>query len=238
MISKFFRIDFNKISINHNNGFVVTVEVLNDISLNDELDIKSFIMDMKVGINKVEVNKISKPVDKKIYISDVGLACTDKKYVYSIRDSEFWFDNVEKIYKGELSRENIDIFDKNKSKCYLDFSVWDNVNINIRNNILLYDKIYISFPLESNMSNFLESQRIKKSDLIEMVERDKLAVLLPNTESRYDDKLLMELYSHNPKSIISKRGINALMAMYFCDLEKKYLSNFGDSIDELLYIYI
>ncbi|NFT91128.1 hypothetical protein FDF86_01690 [Clostridium botulinum] len=237
LISKFFRIDFNKISINHNNGFVVTVEVLNDISLNDELDIKSFIMDMKVGINKVEVNKISKPVDKKIYISDVGLACTDKKYVYSIRDSEFWFDNVEKIYKGELSRENIDIFDKNKSKCYLDFSVWDNVNINIRNNILLYDKIYISFPLESNMSNFLESQRIKKSDLIEMVERDKLAVLLPNTESRYDDKLLMELYSHNPKSIISKRGINALMAMYFCDLEKKYLSNFGDSIDELLYIY-
>lgn len=53
LVSKFFRIDFNKISINHNNGFVVTVEVLNDISLNDELDIKSFIMDMKVGINKV-----------------------------------------------------------------------------------------------------------------------------------------------------------------------------------------
>jgi len=63
------------------------------------------------------------------------------------RDKRFWFDNVNKIYSGDMTRESLRFFDPDQTKCYMDFGVWQNKNINIRSAVLLYDKVYIAFLL-------------------------------------------------------------------------------------------
>lgn len=237
IVSRFPEVNFLNIKVEFTQGVIVIIEV--DEKTKDSCSdlIKDFIMNMKCGYTDVKVVKVNAEDKSTIYISDVGLACTDKSYLFSKRDSEFWFSRAEDIYRGNAVRNDLNFFDTNKSKCYLDFSIWENANINLRSTMLLYDTTFISFPLGGNTFKFLQSQNISKNDLVEMVEQNKLVVFLPNTESRYDSDILNELYNHNSNSVISKRGINALIAMYFCELEKKYLSSFGDSVDILFQIY-
>ena len=223
LISKFPRVDFLNIEVEHQNGAQVVITVAENTIENEISRIKQFIYDLKNGFSKVNFRKSS--ISKSILTNrDVDLACTDKSFNFSIADSEFWFDNVEKIYSGDICKNSLRFFDSTKTKCYMDFSVWNNENINIRSNALLYDTIYLSLPLGDHLDDFLSQQHLKQTDLDELVERKKLVVLLPNTEIRYDKKLLDRLYDIDPNCIVSKRGINALMAMFYCELERKYLS--------------
>ncbi len=237
IVSRFPEVNILKCSVEHSNGVISIIEVDENTNNTYIHSIKEFIMDMKVGITDVKVVKIKSNGKPLFYTPNVELACTDKKYLFSKRDSEFWFSKVEGIYTGDFTRNDLFFYDAGKSKCYLDFSVWDNIFINLRSNMLLYDTTYISFPLENNIYKFMEKQNLTKSDLISMVEQNKLVVLLPNTESRYDDEILNELYKHNNNSVISKRGINALIAMYLCEMEKNFISSFGNSVEILFQIY-
>lgn len=237
LISKFPEVNIINTRVEHIQGVIAIIEVDEKTDDSNIYPIKDFIMNMKCGYTDAKVVKIKVEGKSSIYIPDVGLACTDKNYLFSKRDSELWFGKAEEIYKGDFIRDDLYFFDKNKSKCYLDFSVWDNININLRSNMLLYDTTYVSLPLGFHIFDFLQKQNISKNDLVEMVEQNKLVVILPNTESRYDREIIDELYNHNSNSVISKRGINALIAMYFCELEKKFLSLFGDSTDLLFQIY-
>ena len=223
LISKFPRVDFFSIEVEHHNGVQVIITVSDTVVANVISDIKQFIYDLKNGFSEVIIKKSS--THKNALINrDVDLACTDRSFDFSIADSEFWFENVEKIYSGNVSKNDLRFFDAEKTKCYMDFSVWTNENINIRSNALLYDTIYLSFPLGSHIDDFLLQQHLSQEDLDELVERKKLVILLPNTESRYNKKMLDRLYSIDPNCIVSKRGINALMAMFYCELERKYMS--------------
>lgn len=177
---------------------------------------------MKNGFTDVEI-QIDEHLSDPILIKTVDLACTDSRYKFSIEDSEFWFSNAQKIYSGNLTRESLRFFDPEKTKCYMDFSIWQNRNVNIRSAVLLYDTVYIAFPLQMNFEKFLEQQHLTVKDLYTLIENQKLVILLPNTESRYDKNILDEMYGMNPNCIVSKRGINALMAMYYCELEKQYM---------------
>ena len=224
LISKFPHVDFLDIKVEHCNGVQVIITVSDTVVVDEISNIKQFIYDLKNGFSKVIIKKSSTP--KNILINnDVDLACTDKSFDFSIADSEFWFENVEKIYSGDVCKNDLKFFDSEKTKCYMDFSVWTNENINIRSNILLYDTIYLSFPLGSHIDDFLLQQHLTKEDLDELVERKKLVVLLPNTESRYNRRVLDRLCCIDPNCVVSKRGINALMAMFYCDLERKYVSS-------------
>ena len=78
--------------------------------------------------------------------------------------------------------------------------------------------------MSGHIDDFLQQQHLDIKALEEMVERNKLVVLLPNTERRYDRKIINRLYQVNKNAVVSKRGINALMAMFYCELERKYLS--------------
>ncbi len=223
LISKFPRVDFLDIKVEHCNGVQVIITVADTVVTDEISNIEQFIYELKNGFTKVIIKKSSTP--KSVLINkDVELACTDKSFAFSIADSEFWFDNVEKIYSGDICKNDLSFFDSEKTKCYMDFSVWTNENINIRSNALLYDTIYLSFPLGSHIDDFLLQQHLKQEDLDELVERKKLVILLPNTESRYNKKALDRLYSIDPNCIVSKRGINALMAMFYCELERRYMS--------------
>lgn len=102
---------------------------------------------------------------------------------------------------------------------------------------MLYDKTYLALPIENNLETFLEYQNITKNELIELVERGKVIILLPNTESRYDKKLIMEAYNHGNNSVISKRGINALIACYLAEVEKSYWSDYPEYRKMIFNIY-
>lgn len=228
LVSKFPNVTITSTKVEHLNGVILKITV--DINTTDkEIDaMKQFIVNMRNGFTEIVVEK-NNSTKKSLYDNDIGLACTDKNYKFSVDDSEFWFGNVEGIYAGKIKQDALRFYDPNKTKCYLDFSVWDNQNINIRSNILLYDKVYISFPLAGQLENFLNKQNLSLQDMEELVARGKLIILLPNTEQRYDSTVVNRLYQINNNCIVSKRGINALMAISYCDLEQKYLSFWKDN---------
>ena len=223
LVRRFSHVNFLSTKVEHQNGIVEKIVVGKETKASDIDEIKQFILDMNLGYSEVVVEKTEQE-RMALYHNEVDIACTDKRFQFSVDDSDFWFENVEKIYSGEVTAEHLRFFDKNKTKCYLDFSVWENRNINIRSNVLLYDTVYISFPLDINFEEFLRQQNLTIDDLRELVERGKLVILLPNTESRYNCHIIEELYRLNHNSVVSKRGINALMATYYCDLERQYMS--------------
>lgn len=230
LVSRFPDIDFVDVQIIHENGIKCCVIVKGEITNTRKEQVICFIRQMCNPYTEVEVKSGDIKV-KALYNADVMSACTDSSQKYSVRDAEFWFDNTEKIYSGKTKKQDLPFFDDKTTKCYMDFSIWD--NINIRNCVLLYDKVYISFPLGEKLDEFLLKQNLSERDLELMVERNKIVIMLPNTENRYNTKLVSRLFDINPSCVVSKRGINSLIAIFFCELEKKYLS-FWESRTDLL----
>lgn len=222
LISRFPNVDFVNVRVEHQNGPNAIIDVADDTDDVALTEIQVFVQELKSAFTTITVQRDS-TTKSFLRNKSVELACTDKKFAFSIADSEFWFNNVEKIYSGGVCKKDLRFFDSSTTKCYMDFSVWNNENINIRSNALLYDTIYLSFPLGDHINEFLQQQCLDVKDLEEMIERNKLVILLPNTESRYD-KVIERLHQVNQNAVVSKRGINALMAMFYCELENKYLS--------------
>ena len=228
LISKFNKVEFYKIEEIFNNGFILNINVGKDTDDDIVKDIENFILDLKIRCKKVIISK-EKSGDS-IMVSEVLLACTDKNFKFSREDTDFWFDNVDRIYSGELKKDELKFFDNDSTKCYMDFSIFNNENINIRSNVLLYDKVYISLPLEDNLQSFLKQQNLDINDLEELIENNKLIIFLPNSENRYDRNLINHLYSLNKNCIVSKRGINTLMAIFFNELEREYMAFWDEGI--------
>ena len=44
------------------------------------------------------------------------------------RDEKFWFENVDRIYNGTLTKEDLFFFESGKTSCFVDFSVFPNIN--------------------------------------------------------------------------------------------------------------
>ena len=222
LISRFTDTDFRKVEVYHEDSIRLEICLGKQISSEKETEIKDFVLNMQIGFSDVKIYADQNLPDP-LYVNEVNLACTDSHYKFSVEDSEFWFDNVNKIYSGDMTRESLRFWDPDQTKCYMDFGVWQNKNINIRSAVLLYDKVYIAFPLDMNFDKFLEQQHLMIQDLYELVEQKKLVLLLPNTENRYNRKILEDLYGIDSNCVVSKRGINALLAMYYCELEKQYM---------------
>lgn len=222
LYSRFPEVEFVDFKVEHSNEILLKITTGKDTKEESWKQIGEFIAGLRLGFTKLQIENSSKSGDW--YDSSVEMACTNRSLGFSRQDSEFWFDQMEQIYSGEIGKESLRFFDADSTKCYLNFSVWENENINLRNQILLYDKIYLSFPLGSHIDKVLQQQNLTLTDLEKMAERGKLVVFLPNTEDNYDKQALERLYHANKNSVVSKRGINALLAMHFCDLEKRYLS--------------
>ena len=245
--SKFHHIDFIDISSIPGAHAQLIITISDDTGVEDISLLKDFLSKMELSFEKVIVRKESdKCIElensegkwqkgESLYNSDPLYCFTDKNLPFSVNDADYWFSNVEDIYQGKIDRAELPFFSSGETKCYLDFSCFK--NINLRNNILLYDKVYLALPIENNLDIFLEHQNITKNELIELVEREKLIFLLPNTESRYDKELIMEAYKHKNSSVVSKRGINALMACYMTEVEKSYFANYPEYREMILDIY-
>ncbi len=223
LVSRFPSIDIYETSAKRNEDLIAIVKVGPKTTDSETNALIKFVLDMKIGFSLVEVIKEKPPNTSPIFVSTPLIACTDKSFAFSVRDSEYWFSNADSIYSNKDGKEELFFVDRSNTKCYLVASSWDS-NVNLRSYLLLYDTIYIALPLADRLEQFLERQHISPSEIVEMTEQGRLVVFLPNTESRYSKKLLNEIYCHNNNAIVSKRGINTLLATYFCQLEQKYCS--------------
>ncbi len=201
---------------------VVTVTIDGKIPDETRRIIQNYIFGLKAGIKDARLVERTGSLSDRAYVADPLLACTDSRFEFSTRDAERWFTRMEDIYAGRFTMADIPFFRERSSKSLVDFSVWDGSQ-NIRSNLMLYDTTFICFPLADKQREFMENQHVTPDDLEEMVSRGKLVVLLPNTEQRYDTDLLKHLYTINPESVVTKRGINTLIATYLNQLMYRYL---------------
>ncbi|MGE8206042.1 hypothetical protein ACQKP0_15980 [Heyndrickxia sp. NPDC080065] len=150
---------------------------------------------------------------------------TYKEIPSSVRDSELWFDHAKNFYDGSFTKEQLYFYNEEKSKCYLDFSLFDNMNL--RNQLLLYDVIYLTPPMEmnaeTNLAAWLKKQKMSRDELFELIARGRIKLLLSNDETRYHPDLLSEISSVNPKALVTRRGIASLLACEFTELERQSL---------------
>jgi hypothetical protein len=146
-----------------------------------------------------------------------------KAIPYEERDEQLWFDKLNDMFLGTFTKSNI-IGDIDKcNSCYIDYAIFQNVNI--RNGIVLYDKIFIEPPVDSDRLSFCNDQKIKTDELIHLVKENKLVFVLPQPYFRYDFDFLIELYGINPNCILSRRALSALIICDLVEINKKYFIN-------------
>ncbi len=205
-----------EIKIEEINRNMCRVASFKELPKEDEMLIMNFVKE-KFPEKYFLVNKNSGAFNKMPLVTKAML---NKDFEYSIREAEFWFNNAGKIYSGEFQKKDFGFFDPLKSKCYFDGSSFQ--NIDIRNLILLYDEIYLGFPIEDRLNDFLYNQNMSKDQFVELVERGKIKLMLPNFEERYDKDTIRYLESVAPNSILGKRMINSILATEFVEIENKY----------------
>ena len=184
-------------------------------------DIKDFVLRLGVGFKDVEIHVVP-------YI-DVKT----KKSEFTSFDNDYWFENSKKIFSNEIELFDTKYFIKDKSKCYIDYTIYKYSYLDIRNLILIYDIVYLSLPSKENMDIFYQEQGITKNDLIELVERKRVVIVLTARDDFYDQELLNELYKKN-KNFISLRGLNNITALFFCNMYKKWRVKWNFKESELI----
>lgn len=148
------------------------------------------------------------------------------------RDEELFFDSLENIYKGIVKKKDILQIGHDSLNCYIDYSMTGCENINIRNGILLYDKVFIDLPLMESIESFCNRQKVKKDDLLDLCNRGKVNFILTHPSIQYDRNFLETLYSTAPNSIITRRLLSSLIIADLVDINKNYFINTVDGLLE------
>lgn len=135
------------------------------------------------------------------------------KFKFLVRDEELWNDNSKKIIEGESDKSKLYFYEKNLTKCFLDFSFME--NINLRNTLLLYDQVFIGCPSEAVFDDFLKKQNVTKDNLIELSAKGRIKFLACGSDKMYNKDFLNEVFIHNEDSIITSKAMCCLLA---CDI--------------------
>lgn len=147
------------------------------------------------------------------------------------RDKVLWTENVDKIFAGQFSKKDLYFYNAEDYSCYVDFSVFP--NIDIRNHLFLFQTVYLTIPFETNIEEWLAASRIEKKEFIELIVRNRVKILLTQPERRYDLKFLYEVFEANPTAVISKRALAALEQIDIVEISDSYFFNDVDTIREL-----
>ena len=230
--SKFHDVDITSITIPKKGiDFEILIEVSKMTDKKQIQEMKEFLLDVDLGTDKItvryekEAENLPPNLNKKDIVKldksfEVMQLSLHKEIPTTIVEADYWFEYAEDIYTGRLQRDDLPFFREESLKCFLDFSLFD--NINLRNVLLLYDTVYIALPIEDLLTKFLEDQKISIVELVELVEMGKVVLMLPNLETRYDKELILEAYNCNPNGIIGRRGINMLIASYLAETRWQY----------------
>ena len=217
-------------------NFKITVLVGKDTTVEDCEAITKELLDKDIDTDDVNVQCVEGiPRISNDVLNDPMRLCTNKNILCSTREVEYWFEYAEKIYSGEVKRSQIPFFRKKGKKCFLNFTVFD--NIDLRKALLLYDILYVALPLEDKFDLFLTQQRTTKKELIELAQMNRIVFVLTNAENRYDVSFVNELYISMPSAVIGRRAINSIMAAYLTELNERYSSHYPNACEYAKELY-
>lgn len=172
-------------------------------------------------------NQISNPVLNMLPITKQDL---DKKA--EVRDEELFFDRLEDIYKGKINKTDIAKITDSSLNCYIDYVMSGCSNVNIRNGIVLYDKVFIDLPIGKTIEDFCNEQKVKQKELLELCNDGKVNLILTHPSFQYDKKFLDDIYSVAPDSIITRRTLSSLIIADLVEINKNYFINTVDGLLE------
>lgn len=153
------------------------------------------------------------------------------RFEFEERDEALWFDNIDKIYNQEYSKEHLYFIEPSKYTCYIDYSVFD--NINLRNVLLLYEVVFISLPIEDKFEKFLSKNQISSNEFLELVNRGRIKIIVNQPIFRYYTDIIKESYKVNPNSVITRRALAALQTIDIVDTAQNYIFNDPLLINEI-----
>ncbi len=214
----------NGIYEDHNNKKII-IEVCESTKLTTIRDVRKTAESLKFPYSISVVTGNSS--NKKLKISDevFNIAPSKSRETLSCdfleRDERLWYDNIDGIYDGSFKKSDLYFVDKTKTSCLVNFSKFQNSNI--RNHLLLYDVIYCVLPLSSDMPKFLNTQKITRNEILELVRRGRIKIINMQPEIRLDYGFINEIYMENPSSVVSRRALAALSAIDLVELNNSYI---------------
>lgn len=90
LISRFPRIPFHSVTVDHTKGVTLRVTVAAETTPEQQQEIEAYVHSLHLPYHQVQVNLAAKPAPP-MYVGEVTLSCTDPTKPYSVRDAEFWF---------------------------------------------------------------------------------------------------------------------------------------------------
>lgn len=143
------------------------------------------------------------------------------KVEYEERDEEFWFDHIDGIYHGTITKDQILGTPSQGNSCYIN-QLFPN-NINIRNGLLLFDRIFMDLPVNKSIEEVCRAQKIKKLEAIDLCKKGRLTFITTQPYDRIDSNFLNELFKINPYSVFSRRVLSALIIADLVKINKETL---------------
>lgn len=153
------------------------------------------------------------------------------KLDYIKRDESLWFDNIDKVYTGEFTKDKLKFFDRNKTSCLIDYTAAS--NIDIRNVLLMYDTIYLMLPLKEH-NDMLFNTSFSRDNLFSLIEKDRLKLISIQPEERLDVEILKEAYNIKPNSVVNRRALSLLSVIDLYEMNKNSIFN-DIGIQEVFY---
>jgi hypothetical protein len=135
-------------------------------------------------------------------------------------DEAFWFSNIDFIYAGGMPPERFPGMEPSETSCYLDLSAGD--NLNLRQALLLYDVVYCSPPTADQHETFLAKQGFRESDLLYLVEQNRLRFLLTDPEEILNTAFLENVAERSPSALMGRRTVAALLASDLVQTAREY----------------
>jgi hypothetical protein len=135
-------------------------------------------------------------------------------------DEAFWFSNLDRIYAGGLSVEQIPGVEEGNSRCFVDATIGEHVNL--RQLLTLYDTIYMSPPLREGHDAFLAKQGLAEKEILALIERGRLRIISTQAEERLKIPFLSEAAERAPSAIIGRRTTAAMLIADIVQTAEEY----------------
>ncbi|NKJ38745.1 hypothetical protein [Rhizobium sp. SG570] len=137
-------------------------------------------------------------------------------------EETWWFENLRGLFEGSIPPLSFDFRDDAGIACYVNAAM--PLPMDIRQALLAYDTIYIEPPItDVSRTAFWEGQSITQSEVLRLVELDRVRILHSQPEERSDLGFLQEAHSANPKGVIGRRKSAAMMVADIVETADEYL---------------
>ena len=170
IIDRFPDVDICKIHIKPGPSFSIIVDVGPDTPLETMVEMEAALRSIDLGTDQIEVRHTSgepsQPNEPRITPFDVLQLGINKQLPFTVDEADYWFENADKIYSGQLNRDSLPKVYSQTTSCCLDCSMHNPVNI--RSALLLYDTIYLIMPIEDDFGVFLREQHLARKELLDL----------------------------------------------------------------------